>query len=101
VVNWLTQVEARLTASEPIDSPTDRIEEPAVSAADAMEAASLVMELTAVETTFTMEVTSAAAEEAMFSAPETIEFTSMPSGLARAALARNRAEVRMVNFIVN
>jgi hypothetical protein len=116
VVNWLTQVEARLAASEPMDSPADLIEEPAVSAAEAMEAASLVMELTAaappVEAAFARDVASAtmsepmdwppeAAAEATLSAAETIEFTSMPSGLARAALARKSAEVRMVNFIVN
>lgn len=105
VVNWVIQVEARLAASEPMDS-----------AAEAMEAASLVMELTAaappVEAAFAREVASATtsepmdwppetADETTFSAAETIEFTSMPSGLARAALARKRAEVRMVNFIVN
>lgn len=116
VVNWLTQVEARLAASEPIDSAADLTEEPAVSAAEAMEAASLVMELTAaappVEAAFAREVASAtmsepmdwppaAALEATLSAAETIEFTSMFWGLARAALARRSAEVRMVNFIVN
>jgi hypothetical protein len=115
VVNWLTQVEARLAASEPIDSAADLMEEPAVSAADAMEAASLVMELTAaappVEAAFAREVAAPttsepmdwppeAAAEATLSAAETIEFTSMFWGSARAALARKRAEVRMVNFIV-
>jgi hypothetical protein len=116
VVNWLTQVEARLAASEPMDSPADLIEEPAVSAAEAMEAASLVMELTAaappVEAALAREVASAttsepmdwppeAAAEATLSAADTMEFTSMPSGLAMAALARKSAEVRMVNFIVD
>lgn len=114
VVNWLTQVEARLAASEPMDSASDRMEEAAVSAAEAMEAASLVIELTAaappVEAAFAREVAAPtrsepidwppeAAAEATLSAAETIEFTSMFWGSARAALARKRAEVRMVNFI--
>jgi hypothetical protein len=116
VVNWLTQVEARLAASEPMDSPTDAREDAAVSAADAIEAASFVMELMAaappVEAAFAREVAAATASEPMdspaeaaadatLSAPETIEFKSMPSGVARAALARKSAEVRRVNFIVN
>lgn len=101
-----------LAASEPRDCASEPMELPALSAADAMEAASPVSEFTAalppLWTALPMEVASAAAAEprdcpfaaaleAMESAAETIESTLR---FWAVAVERRRAVLRRVNFIL-
>lgn len=109
------QLEALLAASEPMDCASEPMELPAVSAAEAMEAASPVSDATAAEppvcTAFAMEVASARASDPIDSPPvsaveaapaaaEMIESTFTPSGAAMAPVERRRAVVRRVNFIM-
>lgn len=105
VVNCVTcdaKADALLVAAEPRSSPSEAMELPALAAAEPTDAASPVSEAMAslppVLTAFPMEVASAPASEAKSFAAATMESSFWLSWAV--AVARRRAVVRRVNFIL-